>query len=1158
MRTVSETKPTTPFWRDATAPEPFDLCGELPTGTTVLEASAGTGKTYAIAALAARYIAEGVVELGQLMLVTFGRMATNELRLRVRERLVSLETRLSAALEPPAGSRIQPLGQPVEELLCAGAGEDLQARHQRVAAALAEFDAATIATTHEFCLHMLDGLGVLGDREPNAVFVEQLTELTREVASDVYLSRYAASGVAPLGFDDALRLAEQAVGSVHATLVPQGLDAAEYPDAAERYAFATVVRAEVEQRKLAGRLFTYDDMLTRLRDALADPQHGPAAADRLRARFRIVMVDEFQDTDPIQWEILRRAFHRHTTLILIGDPKQAIYAFRGADVYSYLDAVRQADDLRTLATNWRSDAGLVSSLHALMGGAMLGDRRIVVRQVTADHREPRLLSATDGKLDGSRDDPRPAAAFRLRVIEHDPDAEVVPRVGELRPRITADLVADVVQLLSSGSRLVLADPAQTAEPELVGPSDIAVLVRTNDRGEAIRDALIGAGVPAVMLGASSVYSSTMAEDWLTLLTALEQPRQSLVRPAALTCFFGWTFEQLATADERALVELSQRVRSWTRVLGTRGVAALVEAVTTETGLPERLLRQVGGERQLTDLRHIGQNLHAAMVAGQLGISALVEWLRERMAEARGSGLSDRTRRLETDAEAVTVLTVHASKGLEFPVVYLPDAWDQHVETRDDGRTLSLHETDASGNSVCQLDVGGRLAPGRAERFMRDRAEDSGEQLRLLYVAMTRAKCQVVTWWAPSRNTPASALQRFLYRPTGESVEPLAAYPLNGDPRALPVLQHGFSVETVTPRPATHWQLGAGAPAIGGPRTFDRDLDLAWRRTSYSSMTAAAHGLDLSPPGVGSEAEPVKEDDETQVASSETSSRQLPVSQPDQVSPMQDLPSGVEFGTLVHAILEAVDPTAADLPAALRAAAASALARTSAGELTAEAMTAGLLPAMETPLGPLAGGRRLRDVGIGDRLAELVFELPLAGGDETRAALTLGMLAPVLRRHLGPDDPLHRYPDLLEHPILAGETLRGYLNGSIDAVLRVRDDSGVPSYLVVDYKTNWLGGLENGPLLLADYEPRRLAEAMMAANYPLQALLYLVAVHRLLRWRQPGYDPATHLGGVLYLFVRGMAGPDTPRVNGVPHGVFSWQPPPGLVTELSDLLHGRLP
>jgi exodeoxyribonuclease V beta subunit len=1025
--------------------------------------------------------------------------------------------------------------QPIETLLCTGTREELQLRHQRLAAALAEFDAATIATTHEFCLQMLDGLGVLGDREPHPVFVDELTELTREVAGDIYLRRYATSGSPPLNFDNALVLAQQAVDSVHATLVPSGLDAEEYADAAERYAFAAEVRAEVERRKVADRLFSYDDMLTRLRDALADPVHGPAAADRLRARYRIVMVDEFQDTDPIQWEILRGAFHGHLTLILIGDPKQAIYAFRGADVYSYLDAVRQADQQLTLATNWRSDAALVSALEALMGGAALGDGRIVVRSVTADHKEPRLLTSGTAA----------PAAFRLRVLEHAPDAEVVPRVGEIRPRITADLVADVVELLSSGTLLV--GDASAGQPaggpgRPVRPADIAVLVRTNDRAETIREALIAAGVPAVMFGASSVYATSTAHDWLTLLTALEQPRQALVRRAALTCFFGWTFEQLATAEERQLVDLIQRVRAWSRILAARGVAALMEAVITQTGVVERLLRTPNGERQLTDLRHIGQGLHAAMVAGQLGVSALAEWLRTRMAEARRSGLNDRTRRLESDAQAVTVLTVHASKGLEFPVVYLPDAWDQHVESRDDGRTLRLHATDAAGRSICQLDVGGSLAPGRSERFARDRAEDAGEQLRLLYVALTRAKCQVVTWWAASRNTERSALQRFLYRPLDDGALPAAGYPLAGDPRGLPRLAHGFSVETVMPRQPGRWHGATGQLQLVSPRTFDRYLDLDWRRTSYSSLTAAAHGMETVPVGVGSEAEPVKGDDESQLSL---------------VSPMQDLPSGLEFGTLVHAVLEAVDPAATDLPTALLEASTTALARTPGGELTAETLSAALLPALDTPLGPLAGGRRLRDIGTADRLSELSFELPLAGGDRITADLTLSALAPLLRRHLSAQDPLATYPDLLEHPTLAGETLRGYLTGSIDAVLRVPED-GVPRYLVVDYKTNWLGAIEDGPLLLTDYHPQRLAEAMLAAHYPLQALLYLVAVHRLLRWRQPGYDPAIHLGGVLYLFVRGMAGPATPQAEGVPYGVFSWRPRPALVTELSDLLHGWLP
>jgi exodeoxyribonuclease V beta subunit len=163
---------------------------------------------------------------------------------------------------------------------------------------------------------------------------------------------------------------------------------------------------------------------------------------------------------------------------------------------------------------------------------------------------------------------------------------------------------------------------------------------------------------------------------------------------------------------------------------------------------------------------------------------------------------------------------------------------------------------------------------------------------------------------------------------------------------------------------------------------------------------------------------------------------------------------------------------------------------------------------------------------------------------------------LLRAHLAADDPLAHYPDLLAHPALGGETLRGYLNGSIDAVLRVRDAGGEPRYLVVDYKTNWLGEFNGEPLVLAHYAPPLLADAMMHAHYPLQALLYAVAVHRMLRWRQPGYDPERHLGGVLYLFVRGMGGPDTPTVDGVPAGVFSWRPPAALVVALSDLLDGR--
>lgn len=1127
-------------------PPPFDICGPLPTGTTVLEASAGTGKTYTIAALTARAIADGTAELNQLLLVTFGRMATNELRLRVREHLVAAESCLTDAIAQRVPSR--PLSE-LEAVLCSGDPEELACRRDRVARALAEFDAATIATTHEFCLQMLDGLGVLGDREPHATVVEHLTDLTREVTTDLYLQRYAASGAPPMSYDQALEVANQAVEAVHARLVPTGLRPDDPTGSGDRVAFAAAVRQEVERRKRAANLFTYDDMLTRLRDALADPDQGPAAVDRLRRRYRMVMVDEFQDTDPIQWEILRRAFHRHCTLILIGDPKQAIYAFRGADVFSYLDAMQQADQVRTLAVNRRSDQALVNALQELIGDAALGDERIAVRPVTA-HNHKRRLIPPDGRQ-------HIAAPIRLRVMPHEPDAEKVPSVTIIRPQIAGDLVADITALLGSRTQLLDGHDARA-----LLPSDIAVLVRKNERGEAIRDLLVSAGVPAVMYGASSVFASQMAQDWLTLLLALEQTRQQTVRQAALTCFFGWTFAELAVASEEALIDLTQRVRWWSKLLRSRGVAALLETATSEKRIPERLLSQRGGERMLTDLRHLGQSLHAAMTSSQLGVGALVEWLRARISEAHHAGMSEVTRRLETDAKAVTILTVHRSKGLEFPIVYLPEAWDRHANASDEGRILRLHEPTAISNGECVLDVGGRHGPGRPDRFSRYRAEDSGEDLRLLYVALTRAKCQVVSWWAPSFNTRASALHRFVCRKPTDPPEPKAVYDLNGDPFTGRQLGPGFSVEEMAPRTLTDWRPSPVPQPALHIRSFDRELDLTWRRTSYSALTAAAHGAETPVPAVGSEPDLKREDDESAPMTAAPIAVELAGSAAEdglaKPSPMHHLPSGAEFGTAVHAVFERVDPTVPDLPVALRQVCAMTLAQGPAGTMSAEDLASALLPAFRTPLGPLVDDQRLCDIPSSDRLVELAFEYPLTGGDITNADVTVSILGPLLRRHLAPSDPLGAYPDLLDDPALTGQVLRGYLTGSIDAVLRIRRTGQPPRYLVVDYKTNWLAGTEGEVLKVGNYAPARMAQAMMSAHYPLQALLYAVALHRMLRWRQPSYDPAVHLGGVLYLFVRGMAGPDTPRVDGAPCGVFSWHPPPSLVKELSALLDGISP
>jgi exodeoxyribonuclease V beta subunit len=276
--------------------------------------------------------------------------------------------------------------------------------------------------------------------------------------------------------------------------------------------------------------------------------------------------------------------------------------------------------------------------------------------------------------------------------------------------------------------------------------------------------------------------------------------------------------------------------------------------------------------------------------------------------------------------------------------------------------------------------------------------------------------------------------------------------------------------------------------------------------------------------------------------------------------MADLPSGATFGSLVHGVLEHADPEARDLHAELLDRIGEQLQWWPVG-VPADEVADALLPSQHTPLGPLAAGLRLVDVPLRDRLCELDFEFPLTGGDRpatTRDDVCLADVAPLLRAHLPADDPLAAYADQLVGP-LGEQSLRGYLSGSIDVVLRVPDGpagSDGHRYVVVDYKTNLLG--EPGePLTSAHYGRAEMAAAMLHSHYPLQALLYSVVLHRFLRWRVPAYDPERHLGGVLYLFLRGMCGPDTPVVDGHVAGVFDWSPPAPLVLALSDLLDGRL-
>ncbi|MDQ4006591.1 MAG: UvrD-helicase domain-containing protein [Actinomycetota bacterium] len=1123
-----------------TGPPIFDLCGPLPQGTTVLEASAGTGKTFTIAGLAVRYLAEGVARIDELMLVTFGRAATAELRERVRERLVETTTSLDDldAARQSTDDLVRHLAQ--------GTDAEVDVRRRRLATAAANFDAATIATTHGFCHQMLAGMGIAADVDHDVTFAEWTGDLVSDVATDLYVADYGApvspgeEPTTPLDFRTASAVAGKAVGDPAARLEPADADRATYPEAAVRYRFAARARDTVAQRKRAMRVMDYDDLLVHLRDALTDPETGEDACARVRSRYNIVLVDEFQDTDPVQWEILERAFHGHRTLVLIGDPKQAIYAFRGADVATYLLATEAAAAKATLGTNWRSDRPLVDALLHVLGDVALGDPRILVRAVTAGHPEPTLTGApVDAPL-------RIRAVPRKALGVEEPEKPLT--VGDVRAFVARDVAADIVDVLCSDAQITVGVDKRPVEP-----ADIAVLVQRNEDGVTVRDALSGLGVPVVLLGTISVFSSRAARDWRTLLTALEQPhRPGLARAAALTDFVGWTATDLATADDATLDALGARLREWAAVLTGRGVAALLERITATYGLTGRVLAREDGERDLTDLRHIGQALHAQATQSRGGVASLVEWLQHRINEARDDPDEERSRRLESDAKAVQVLTVHRSKGLQFPIVYAPFLWSRWVPTDPD--PLRLH--DDTGARV--LDVGSRGGPAYDEHKAAHLAEDAGESLRLAYVALTRAKCQVVTHWAPTTTTACAPWHRLLFgvRTTGGVVPDKVAVPTDHAAREqltaiASTSDGGVSVEAAHRGTSEALSSRAAPPPELGVRAFDRVLDLTWARTSYSRLTAALH--EQARGQVTSEPDTPGVVDEVPVAPESTGEPTATTDWP--ASPMGDLPSGAAFGTLVHRVLERVDFAAAGLRAEMVRECSAAGAERFVG-VPSEVLADALVPALQTSLGPLAGGRRLADIAVDDRLDELDFELPLAGGDVPTGEAAVGQIATLLRRHLPADAPLADYADDLAVPVLASQKMRGFLTGSIDAVLRVRDDDGVPRYLVVDYKTNWLGG---EPLLTAGhYRAPALARAMRRAHYPLQALLYSVALHRFLRWRQPGYRPDVHLGGVLYLFLRGMCGADTPVVDGVPCGVFSWAPPAGLVEDLSDLLDGGGP
>jgi exodeoxyribonuclease V beta subunit len=681
-----------------------------------------------------------------------------------------------------------------------------------------------------------------------------------------------------------------------------------------------------------------------------------------------------------------------------------------------------------------------------------------------------------------------------------------------------------------------------------------VLVDKHRNAASVQRELEAASVPAVIAGAGSVLATDAAGHWLTLLEALERPASSLrARTAALGPLIGWDAASLAAAEASETEGLHQSVYRWGRIFSEGGVAAMTEAVMVDCGVAPRLLGRVGGERLVTDLQHIAELLHRATVEEQLGLSALTAWLRQRIESAASEGAhgDERTRRLDSDAAAVQVLTIHRSKGLEWPVVYCPYLWDTG-RIPDDKAPVYFHR---DGQRAVDVSLTG---PGYEANRRSHFAEERGEDLRLAYVALTRARHRTVVHWAGSWDAANSPLTRLLFACTEDGTVSVDGPRTPADADAFAALEAVAARSADPTAVGVEWAQAAGLPAswAGHVATvehlaaarLERRIDSGWRRTSYSSLTAAAHDRQVaSEPEESLLAdEPASETAPGALSDDAVTDREEPE------LPLAPMAFGPAVGTLIHTTLDLSDFAAPGLvpELALRLVEAAGPRGVSLLKAPVGQVAAGLATALATPIADL-DGLTLAGIGRSDRLDELNFELPLAGGDSAipEESVTLADVSALLARFLEPDSALSGYPARLADPLVAG-VLRGYLTGSIDLALRVPDlahPGGRPRFAIIDYKTNWLAA-PGEPLRAVDYRPAALAIEMQRTHYLLQGLLYSVALHRFLRWRLPGYVPDTDLAGVHYLFLRGMTGnPAT--------GVFSWQPPAGLVPALSDLLDG---
>lgn len=1183
-------------------------------GVRLIEASAGTGKTFTLATLFTRLVVEQGLRIGQILAVTFTDAATQELRKRIRERL-ALAARM---VDLPPGDGEAPdmrlTRQILRRHLDAG-NESAAALKRRLQVAADEIDLAAIFTIHGFCTrvlrehalesgHTFDPPELLtSDRE---LMEELAADLWRVHANDpatlepltgLWSSPDALAGdlrallaapplhplpLATLPEDPRPRMLQAA--QVLASAIDSGLDAArgQIATAFEKKvfdgrrakrpsfdkAFSTLIagqagadwsrdgklhlekllptsmqalcrddqqgacpdaplfdalqawwdaadvvmswlrqrairflhalRAEAAQRlallKQTRRVQTYDDLIDGVALALQGPQRL-TLVQRLRAQYRIALVDEFQDTDDRQWGIFHTLFGDSPevrelglapALFLIGDPKQAIYGFRGGDIHTYLKARQVAQPAPALDQNFRSRPALLRVLQMLYDNG--GEDAFLERDIRFEPVRPGGVRVdADYQRDGHA-----AAALTLRVLRSGGDRPLAADAS--REAATRACVAAIHQVLvdaRAGRALLRGRPVQ--------PADIAVLVRSHREATLVQRALAAVGIPAVAAGRQSLFATSEARDLRALLLALLQPAdEGRLRTALATVLLGQPASAIAAMEREGDLQrgFQAQLLHWRERWQRGGPFAVIADVCAAQG--ERLLALIDGERRLTNYLQLGELLQEAS-AQALGMHGLLDWLQGRMASADQDD-EQQLLRLESDARRVQIITLHKSKGLEYPLVFLPFVG------------IERGANNSAAHCTVHLD-GERQLHWKLDRdevwdavSRQARHEQQAEDARLLYVGMTRAE---------------HALWIAIGDLAGLARTPLA--PLLGD---LQALRGSADVkvddsEPVAQLPQLAVEMEGDLPAV---RTQARRVPHDWWVYSFTQLAHADAGSGTDIEAAATEL-PAPAADEPVGAELPLEPALPEPAATEEATPVDPRFMGSRFGNVLHEAMENVDFAAwgawqpgQEAPEGQAVVLRKALRDEGYADADLDDGIAVLVPLVgQTLVAELPEGGALYSVPAHDRRAEIDFHFAI----EPTAVPTL---LEVLHAH-GIASARRGFGQR--------RRLEGLMTGMIDLTY-VRDGR----WYVLDYKSNRLPG----------YSPDLLAIAMRHSEYDLQALIYTVALHRWLRFRLgAAYHYERDMGGIRYLFCRGL--------DGTGNGVYTDRFPLELVDALDALFAG---